>query len=258
MSDGLSRHASRPAVTTSVGSPAGRRWFHTAAAVVMLAVTLAGFHRYYLRGVGMGERTIDPAVAALVVAHGSLATAWFVLFLVQAALIPSGRRRVHMRLGWAAAGVALGVSVSGSLLAVASAKLTPEMPFVGMPYGAFLMVMLAEMVVFTAFVAAGFLWRRRPERHRAMMLLASLSILAGATVRMPVFHPVFGAVGWPGLFGPIFALGVILIGARAWLTARLDRWITGGFVVLVIAYVLATTAAVTPAGRGLLRATFGF
>ena len=33
---------------------------------------------------------------------------------------------------------------------------------------------------------------------------------------------------------------------------------TGGFVALVAAYVLATTAAVTPAGRGLLRAAFGF
>ena len=91
-----------------------------------------------------------------------------------------------------------------------------------------------------------------------MMLLASLSILAGATVRMPIFHPVFGDAGWQGLFGPIFTLGVILVGARAWLTARLDRWITGGFVALVAAYVLATTAAVTPAGRGLLRSAFGF
>ena len=224
----------------------------------MLALTIAGFHRYYLRGVGMGERTIDPAVTTLVVAHGSLATAWFVLFLVQAALIPTGRRRVHMRLGWATAGVALGVAVSGSLLAVASARLTPDMPFVGMAYGEFLMVMLAEMVVFAGFAAAGILWRRRPERHRAMMLLASLSILAGATVRMPIFHPVFGDAGWQGLFGPIFTLGVILVGARAWLTARLDRWITGGFVVLVASYVLATTAAVTHAGRGLLRAAFGF
>ena len=87
----------------------------------MLALTIAGFHRYYLRGVGMGERTIDPAVTTLVVAHGSLATAWFVLFLVQAALIPTGRRRVHMRLGWATAGVAHGtviVSMPGSSAAV--------------------------------------------------------------------------------------------------------------------------------------------
>ena len=34
----------------------------------------------------------------------------------------------------------------------------------------------------------------------------------------PFFYPVFGEVGWQGLFGPIFALGVILVGARAWLT----------------------------------------
>jgi hypothetical protein len=114
------------------------------------------------------------------------------------------------------------------------------------------------MAIFAAFVAAGILWRRRPERHRAMMLLASLSILAGATVRMPILYPVFGEAGWQGIFGPIFTLGVILVGARAWLTAQLDRWITGGFVVLVAAYVLATTTAVTPAGRGLLRAAFGF
>ncbi len=254
MTAGVLPHAaSRPSVTT-----VGRRWFHTAAATVMLALTIAGFHRYYLRGVGMGERTIDPAVTTLVVAHGSLATAWFVLFLVQAALIPAGRRRVHMRLGWATAAVALGVAVSGGLLAVESARLTPGMPFLGMTYGEFLMVMLAEMVVFAAFAAAGILWRRRPERHRAMMLLASLSILAGATVRMPIFYPVFGEAGWQGLFGPIFTLGVILVGARAWLSARLDRWITGGFVVLVAAYVLATTAAVTPPARALLRAAFGF
>ncbi len=137
---GLPSHAASHTSVTTVG----RRWFHTAAAVLLLAFTIAGFHRYYLRGVGMGERTIDPAVTTLVVAH------------------------------------------------------------------------------------------------------------------MPIFHPIFGEAGWQGIFGPIFTIGVILVGARAWLAARLDRWITGGFVVLVAAYLLATTTAVTAAGRGLLRAAFGF
>ncbi len=36
---------------------------------------------------------------------------------------------------------------------------------------------------------------RRPQLHEAAMLLASLSILAGATVRMPVLFPVFGEAG---------------------------------------------------------------
>ena len=152
-----SHAATRPSVTTGAGASAARRWFHTAAAALLVGLTIAGFYRYYLRGHGMGERTIDPTVKMLVVAHGSLATAWFVLFLMQAALIPTGRRRVHMRLGWATACVALGVAVSGSVLAVESARLSPDMPFLGMPYGAFLMVMLTEMVVFAAFVVAGIL-----------------------------------------------------------------------------------------------------
>jgi uncharacterized membrane protein YozB (DUF420 family) len=251
LSSSAARHTA-PAVTL------GRRYFHTGAAAVMLAVTIAGFYPYYLRGVGMGERTIDPTLTTLVLAHGGLATLWFVLFLLQAALIPAGLRRVHMRLGWAAAAVAFGVAVSGSVLAVASARLSPDLPFLGMAYGEFLMVMLTEMAVFAALVGAGLWWRRKPERHRAMMLLASLSILAGATVRMPAFHPVFGQTGWVGLFGPIFTLGVILVGTRGWMTARLDRCLTGGFLALFAAYVLATTMAVTVGGRGLLRAIFGF
>jgi hypothetical protein len=47
------------------------------------------------------------------------------------------------------------------------------------------LVMLIEVALFTAFVLAGVLLRKRPKVHKAMMLLASLSILAGATVRMP-------------------------------------------------------------------------
>lgn len=93
--------------------------------------------------------------------------------------------------------------------------------------------MFAEMAAFTTLLGLGLRWRRRPERHRAMMLLASVRIRAGATVRMPVFYPVFGQAGWPGIFGPIFALGLILVAAHTWANARLDAWLTGGYVVRV-------------------------
>ena len=43
---------------TASGISQGRRYFHTAAAVIMLTLPVAGFAPYYLRGVGMGERTI--------------------------------------------------------------------------------------------------------------------------------------------------------------------------------------------------------
>ena len=91
------------------------------------------------------------------------------------------------------------VAVSGTLLAVASVRLKPVFQFWGMAYKEFpLGDVQTEMAAFTTLLGVGLLWRRRPERHRAMMLLASLSILAGATVRMPVFYPCSARRDGPG------------------------------------------------------------
>ena len=128
----------------------------------------------------------------------------------------------------------------------------------GIPYREFLLVMLVEMAVFAGFVGAGVYWRRRHERHRAMMLLASLSIVGGATFRIPIFASVFGSTGWQSLFGPALTLGAILVVTRGLIAARFDRWLTGGLAAMAAIYVLAWTFAVTPAGSGLLRAVFGF
>ena len=105
--------------------------------------------------------------------------------------------------------------------------------------------MLIEVALFTLFVLAGVLFRRRPKIHKAMMLLASLSILAGATVRMPVLFPVFGEAGWPGIFGPIFALGAVLVLVRSFLGGATDRWLTAGYAVMVVVYIAACRFAVS-------------
>ena len=39
------------------------------------------------------------------------------------------------------------------------------------------------------------------------MLLATLSVLADATVCMPILFPIFGEAGWLGIFRAIFKLG---------------------------------------------------
>jgi hypothetical protein len=77
------------------------RYFHSIAAMVMLVTALVGFHPFYLKGEGMAGRRISAELFPLVLVHGTLITAWFVLFLVQALLIASRNRRLHMRLvGW--------------------------------------------------------------------------------------------------------------------------------------------------------------
>ena len=232
------------------------RFFYSTAALVMLAITFAGFQPYYLAGEGMSGRQIAPELFALVLVHAIALTGWMLLFLVQAILIDVRSRQLHKKIGWGGAVTALGVTISGWMLAVQSVRSAPGFPFWGMTYRQFLLVMLAEIALFAAFVLAGVLMRRRREKHRAMMLLATLSILAGATVRLPTLFPIFGEAGWIGIFGPIFVLGAVLLVARSALIRRLDRPLAAGYAVLVVFYVASWHFALSDSWSSLAASVF--
>lgn len=233
-----------------------QRYFYTIAALVILITTVIGFLPFYRRGEGMAGREISPVLFPLVAIHGVLMTSWVVVFLVQAILIPARKRQAHMKLGWGGLAVALGVTITGIIVAVKSVLPVPDVPFWGMAYKQFLFVMLAEISLFTVFVIAGILWRKRPERHRAMMLLASLSILAGATVRMPMLFPVFGESGPLGIFGPIFTLGTAFLVVRSFLKRSFDKWFAAGLATMIVVYVAACNLAVSGAWTEVARAIF--
>jgi hypothetical protein len=235
-------------------SATSARYFFIAAAITMLTVMVAGFHPYYLRGEGMAGRTISSQLTTLVFVHGAAMTAWLMLFLVQSLLVPARKLRIHMKLGWAGVSVAVVAASSGFMLAVESVRPVPAIPFWGMAYRQFMLVMLIEVALFTVFVLAGVLLRKRPRIHKAAMLLASLSILAGATVRMPILFPVFGEAGWAGIFGPVFVLGAVFVLVRSLLNQATDRWLAAGYVVMVTVYVAACQFAVSDAWSVLARA----
>jgi hypothetical protein len=89
-----------------------------------------------------------------------------------------------------------------------------------------------------------------------MMLLASMSILAGATVRMPVLFPIFGESGWVGIFGPVFTLGAVFLLVRSLMGRAFDRWFATGYAVMVVIYVAACRIAVSDAWNQLAKAVF--
>ena len=235
-------------------TPTPARYFFAGAAITMLAIMVAGFHPYYLRGEGMAGRRISPQLATLVFVHGAAMTAWLMLFLAQSLLVPARKLRIHMKLGWGGIAIAFVAACTCFMLAVESVRPVPASPFWGMAYRQFLLVMLIEVALFTLFVLAGVLYRSRPKIHKAMMLLASLSILAGATVRMPVLFAVFGEAGWPGIFGPVFVLGALFLLARSFLAGATDRWLAAGYAVMVTVYIAACKVAVSDAWDGLARA----
>jgi hypothetical protein len=219
------------------------RRFFSFAGIVMLIVTAFGFQEFYLHGQEFGGTAISPSMFPFVIVHGVALTLWFVLFLTQSVLIANRRRQIHMTLGWSAMALAAIIVVSGFPVAIKSVQADPLSPFWGMEYRQFLLIMLTEIGSFALFVLAGVLNRKRPARHRAMMLLATMSILAGATLRMPILFPIFGTTGWVGMFGPVFVLGAVLLATRSVMLRTLDRWLAAGFAAMVASYVLAVTLA---------------
>lgn len=221
------------------------RYFYSATACVFLILMLDGFHAFYTHGKGFQERAIDSNILALDAVHGSAIALWFVLFLVQSLLIATRNRKIHMTLGWSAVAIGPIIACLGTLVAFRSVKLTPDITFFGMLYSRFLLVMFTEMAMFTLFVTAAVLTRKRPRIHRTMMLMTSLTLMPGALVRNGTLISMFGENGWTGLFGSMLALGALLFAVRWAMTRTLDRWFVASYVLLALAYIGSTYLAET-------------
>jgi hypothetical protein len=72
----------------------------------------------------------------------------------------------------------------------------------------FMVIPMADMVVFPTLVGAALYFRRRPDAHKRLMLLASVSMLAAATGRLPYVAQA-GPMGFFGL-ADLFILPCIL------------------------------------------------
>jgi hypothetical protein len=80
-----------------------------------------------------------------------------------------------------------------------------------------------------------------------MMLMASLSILSGATSRIPLVNSIFGVHTWMGLFGPVAALGTLLLLVRWVVTRTFEREFAVGYAALLVASVAVARMAETDA-----------
>lgn len=165
-------------------SDADRR-FYLIAAIAMAFLTVVGFRQFFLHGRTPGGKEVTAQILPLVVIHGIAMFAWIVLFLVQSALVQTGRRKLHMVLGPVGVGLAGVVVILGSIVAALSVH------FNAAGYknlgGAkpFLATMWMQMLAFGVFVGLGWWNRRKPAVHRPMMLLATLVMQSGSLARWP-------------------------------------------------------------------------
>jgi hypothetical protein len=181
-----SRHEARERrrMATMVAERAERdRWFFTGANLAVALFVFAGFARTYYLAPWVSQPTRAPPLTLLLHLHALIFTAWILLGVIQPALIATGRRSLHRRLGYGGAGLAVLVWLLGNLAAVAAMK--TGFREVGDPF-AFYAITFFSIQAFGLIVFLAIRWRNRPETHKRMMLLSSAAILEAAVGRLPL------------------------------------------------------------------------
>jgi len=156
--------------------------------IVAILVAAAGFGGSLLYGTVTGAKTLTPLVRL----HAAVFSSWLVLYLVQTGIVATGRTEVHRRLGIAS--VVLGVATVGIgyQTAVTAARRGYDLTLdVNIDPLRFLAFSLGDLLSFTILVAAGVWYRRQPEVHKRLMLLATVGpLMAGPLVRICLLLPV--------------------------------------------------------------------
>jgi hypothetical protein len=155
------------------------RPFYFFMSLLVAMVVVYGFSRT------VGPRLIHPPSPPPVVLyfHAVLFTGWLAFFIVQSALIRTRNVKVHRQLGWF--GLALGIAIPIMGITTAIVMTRWRVREGQTDFASFLIVPLFDMLAFTVAFGLAFYWRKKPEFHRRLILIASCALTAAGFGRFP-------------------------------------------------------------------------
>ncbi len=211
-------------------------------ALLAAAIVAVGFARtFYLR------QWLDTGTLPVrLYVHGAIMTAWYALLVNQALLVARRRMDLHRRFGVAAACVAAAIIVSGLWVAAGFVTRSREDPqqleFAAVVAG----FDICSLFAFAALVGAALVLRRRPDFHKRLMILASMSLLGPPLARIVpdmsafwltqllIFLPVVIDTALTRRLHPAFGWGAVLttgvhqialrVAASSWWIALASAW----------------------------------
>jgi hypothetical protein len=169
--------------TRSIGLPiSSARWFYVALCIVIASIVTVAFWPGYL-GPLLGG-TIGQKLP-IVHVHAAIFFGFLLLFAAQAIFAATGRIELHRKLGtvgigYGAAMVLVGVYTAFSAVASAVHAGKLEQAQAG------LLTPLMDMFVFPIFFGAAIAYRRSPETHKRLMLVAITILLDSSASRIEV------------------------------------------------------------------------
>src|SRR5262245_10597734 len=233
-------------MTTTVAAHRGlaisRRPFYIGVSLLMGLIAIVGFWPTYFGPLVRG--TISQPL--LIHVHATVFTGWLVLFLTQAVFAATRRVSWHVQLG--------NIGIGYGVLLVVVGLTTGVLRSSALPLGGraedLLFAATADMVVFGSFFAAAIVYRKKPQIHKRLMVVAANMLLVAAVSRMKFLPPL--PVGLP-LFIAIWFLP--LLSAMAydlWSSRRIHRVYVIGLAAFVVR-ILAIAIVGTPAWAAITR-----
>jgi hypothetical protein len=132
------------------------------------------------------ENLIHPKIARppLLYFHAVLFSGWLVFFVSQSLLVRTHRVRIHRSLGWFGVVVGALIPLVGVATAVTMAKF--DLTQLKMNNAdADMIIPLWDMVAFTPAFVLAIYWRKKPEFHRRLILIATCILTAAGWGRFP-------------------------------------------------------------------------
>jgi hypothetical protein len=170
-----------------------RRYFYLCMSLLIAVVVVYGFGQTIAHNL-LHASPLPPFILTI---HAIVFPGWVLFFILQAALVRTRHVPLHRTLGWF--GLALGITllVLGYFTAIAMDRFHMQQHETYPP--AFLIVQLMDLSCFAFPFALAIYWRRRPEYHRRLMLVASCALTDAAFGRFPQLPFAFSAAGLDAL-----------------------------------------------------------
>jgi len=166
------------------------RYFYLFMSLLIAVVVVYGFSHTIDRNL-LHPRVQPPVILYL---HSFVFSAWVLFFILQSVLVRSHNVHLHRTLGWVGVGLAVSIVVLGYATTITMARLSIKhrVPF---PFVSFLIVAMMDLVCFAVPFALAIYWRKRPDFHRRLMLIATCALTEAAFGRFPSLHIFLAPIG---------------------------------------------------------------
>ena len=168
-------------------------------ALLIAVVVVYGFSHT----IGKNLLHASPIPPAILTLHAIVFPGWVLFFILQSALVRTRNVPLHRTLGWFGLAFGCGILVLGYLTATGMDRFLLQSDPTDIP--AFLIIQLMDLACFAIPFALAIYWRRRPEFHRRLVLIASCGLTDAAFGRFPLLPLALS----PGGVDALILLGIL-------------------------------------------------